>query len=155
MLTTTGLLIVKHVKHGGRSYQIEKLYNYVNNYNYATLTTLHSNVSCGWLWFLIGIRLHNWLFQQIFNKDWCKVLDSLILLSFLCLTGFEKQNTVGAVSDLSVALFGPNTSTMLETKSCPVKWWLQTRVLLSYIGGSSNHKLFSYYWGGYACKYVQ
>ena len=84
----------------------------------------------------------------------CKALDSLASLSFLRLAGFENQNTVSTASELSVALFSPNPFTKLETKTCSVKWWLQTWALLSYIGGSSNCRLFSHYRHDYLCNYV-
>ena len=51
----------------------------------------------------------------------CKALASLISLSFLCLAGCEKQNTVGTASGLRVGLFRPKPSTTLDTKSCSVK----------------------------------
>ena len=51
----------------------------------------------------------------------CMALASLASLSFLRLTEFEKQNTVGIASAFSVGLFGPKPSTTLDTKSCSVK----------------------------------
>ena len=70
------------------------------------LITLYSNVSCGWLWFLIGMRLRIvGSFSRSSIIERCKTLNSLASLSFLRLAGFKIQNTVGTESDLSVALF--------------------------------------------------
>ena len=98
------------------------------------LTTMYSTILCGWLWFLTGMRLHSWIFQQNFNN--CKAHDSLASLSFLRLARFEQQNTVGTASDLRVALFQSKPLHYAEDKILLGKMMTaDTCVIIIYVTG--------------------
>lgn len=76
----------------------------------------------------------------------CKVLVSGVLLSFLHLAGWEKQNIVGTTSGLRVRLFGPKPSKMLDTKPCSVN---DGYIHISWMGGSFNCQLIISHYQGY------